>query len=592
MALLSSGRGFAAALLAAVVLVAGCAKEEAKWCPFGEGIYCPAGASCAARQAVCIWDACGNGHVDGTEACDDGNKEDKDGCRSDCGSTETCGNWITDEEMDEACDDGNTVSGDGCSDDCMSLEACGNGETDTNEDCDGGPGDAPNLARPTPLCTPHCKWSTCGDGYANAADNEGCDGGDPASPGRRETTDCNADCTPRVCGDGKRNVTAGEQCDNGTAQNREDAACLPDCTDNECGDGHRYPAREQCDLGPGNAPTGADFGGACLPGCLDARCGDGNVRAGVEQCDTGPDSALDNHTCPYNVASCEVCNRCQNASGQLTGVCGDGTRQDRWESCDDGRAKNGSTVCDYNVRTCRNCDSTCSGWVDGSGPYCGDGTPNGTEACDQGAGVNGSGYCPKGAECDQVCNGGCNGFDYRPRYCGDNNPSDGEQCDNYWSFQCGTCTKPGCRRAQPAPAKGSIVIHDTDHLAGVNVTLDDGLRNSYARIFLFVEDEPVSGQVDIRDKAPEEVAAAMASTINAAAFGIAATVAGDTVTLTNASGGVDGNAAVVVYPADTTALTATELSGGVGCSLGTACVFNEDCVSGHCRDHACVRADH
>jgi cysteine-rich repeat protein len=71
---------------------------------------------------------CGNGVMEGDEACDDGNTTDGDGCSSTC-TIETpppppapcCGDGHLD--AGEECDDGNTVSGDGCSADCHLEEA-------------------------------------------------------------------------------------------------------------------------------------------------------------------------------------------------------------------------------------------------------------------------------------------------------------------------------------------------------------------------------------------------------------------------------------------------------------------------------------
>ena len=74
---------------------------------------------------------CGNSIIEGDEECDDGNKQAKDGCSSECqlqcgwkcpslGTPcvwETCGNgklnWF------EQCDDGNNNDGDGCSFNCV-----------------------------------------------------------------------------------------------------------------------------------------------------------------------------------------------------------------------------------------------------------------------------------------------------------------------------------------------------------------------------------------------------------------------------------------------------------------------------------------
>src|SRR6185369_9302883 len=69
--------------------------------------------------------ACGNGVINPNEKCDDGNRDDGDGCSSKCqieaGYTclkkrtvcfPICGDGLL--VGDEACDDGNNSDGDGC----------------------------------------------------------------------------------------------------------------------------------------------------------------------------------------------------------------------------------------------------------------------------------------------------------------------------------------------------------------------------------------------------------------------------------------------------------------------------------------------
>ena len=80
--------------------------------------------------------SCGDGvHDLETEGCDDGNRENGDGCLRNCKEQnkwtcatneaglsecslipETCGDGVVDE--DEECDDGNRVNGDGCRRNC------------------------------------------------------------------------------------------------------------------------------------------------------------------------------------------------------------------------------------------------------------------------------------------------------------------------------------------------------------------------------------------------------------------------------------------------------------------------------------------
>jgi cysteine-rich repeat protein len=77
---------------------------------------------------------CGNGIVEGNEACDDGNMIYGDGCNN-CQSP-FVGNNILD--PGEECDDGNIISGDGCSSTGL-AEYCGDGlKNNSNEECDDG----------------------------------------------------------------------------------------------------------------------------------------------------------------------------------------------------------------------------------------------------------------------------------------------------------------------------------------------------------------------------------------------------------------------------------------------------------------------
>ena len=74
----------------------------------------PACAGTAACQ-VQVPPGCGNGTLEASEVCDDGNAIDGDGCDSNCTVT-ACGNGI--QTAGEACDDGNTTSWDGCDASC------------------------------------------------------------------------------------------------------------------------------------------------------------------------------------------------------------------------------------------------------------------------------------------------------------------------------------------------------------------------------------------------------------------------------------------------------------------------------------------
>jgi cysteine-rich repeat protein len=97
------------------------------------------GETCESCPGECC-PACGNGALDGGEACDDGNHVAGDGCSPGCQDEDgqpTCGNGVL--EAGEVCDDGNVAEHDGCSPACQVEFVCGDGACDTmnGESCRG-----------------------------------------------------------------------------------------------------------------------------------------------------------------------------------------------------------------------------------------------------------------------------------------------------------------------------------------------------------------------------------------------------------------------------------------------------------------------
>jgi cysteine-rich repeat protein len=107
---------------------------------------------------------CGDGQLDGTEECDDGNQNAGDGCDATCVQEDgfncdtgveptvcvaiVCGDGLV-EFFDEECDDGNLTNGDGCDNTCAEEDGfscsgepsvceltCGDGFVDFDEECD------------------------------------------------------------------------------------------------------------------------------------------------------------------------------------------------------------------------------------------------------------------------------------------------------------------------------------------------------------------------------------------------------------------------------------------------------------------------
>jgi fibro-slime domain-containing protein len=216
---------------------------------------------------------CGNGRIDATEGCDDGNTADGDGCtqlcqvESDwscpaagqkCTYTARCGDGKL--SGNEGCDDGNAAPGDGCGASCM-VEAgwqcrvagkrcvplCGDSVVTGSETCDDGntaSGDgcsATCLTEPGATCPKPgqpCAVAKCGNGIVEQG--EACDQG-PQLNGLfyGDGTGCSKTCTkePKCrtgtvtqacdtsCGNG--NIELGEDCDDGNQANGD--GCSSTC---------------------------------------------------------------------------------------------------------------------------------------------------------------------------------------------------------------------------------------------------------------------------------------------------------------------------------------------------------------------------
>ena len=186
---------------------------------------------------------CGDGVVDGDEACDDGNDIDSDACLTTC-ELAACGDGIV--QPGEACDDANAINTDACVE--CKLAACGDGVTRQDvEACDDGNNDD------TDTCRSDCTLAACGDGHVHAG-VEACD-----DANKDDTDDCLGTCAAARCGDGF--VHAGvEACDDGNLDDND--PCLVGCTPNTCGDGIVDVTREGCD------DQNLDDNDGCADACL------------------------------------------------------------------------------------------------------------------------------------------------------------------------------------------------------------------------------------------------------------------------------------------------------------------------------------
>ena len=409
---------------------------------------------------------CGNGILERSETCDDGNDASGDGCDKQCkvepgfscdgsepsGCTPVCGDGLV--VGDETCDGselgGRTCEslnlGGGtlvCGEDCQydpsgcTVYSCGNGVRDEAEECDGSDfGEDSCLARDydggylacSLLCvvdTSGCTLASCGNGIVEGI--EGCDDGGTA-PGDGCGANCSVEpdwecagqpsvCTP-LCGNGS--LDPGEQCDGallggqdcttiGLGYEGGTLSCAVTCLFNT----------SLCELptcGNGSLATGEQCDGILLGG---ASCQSLGFLSGTLLC--AP-------SCGYNTSSC------------IPHTCGDGVISGG-EACDDNNQSSGdgcSLLC--NVE---------SGWICSGEPsvctrLCGNGVINAGEQCDSAnvgtASCESLGYDSGTLACLSSCQFDTSGCRYAT--CGDGHKDAGEDCDGA-DFGTATCQSLG-----------------------------------------------------------------------------------------------------------------------------------------------------
>lgn len=336
-----------------------------------------------------VTSTCGDGEKELSEACDDGDNTNGDGCSASCtvesgwscsGSlptacAEVCGNGIV--TSGEECDDGNTSDGDGCTATCTEQSGwgctgspsacetdCGDGIVAGSEACDDG------NATDTDACRNSCVFASCGDGVVQPNGSDGISGNedDETCDTSGESVSCDANCTAVACGDQTVNTSAGETCDDGNGSNTD--GCLTSCVSASCGDGYVRSGVEGCEppgvgtctascseaVGIGNVYQEAESSSSFSRAAPPPNCGNGILEPALgEGCDEGRFNGLS-----------PICDRWCNVS-----FCGDGVVHAGEEECEPVLQQNGT----FGAQTCggRTCtiplcssDGSCVGgchWV-------------------------------------------------------------------------------------------------------------------------------------------------------------------------------------------------------------------------------------
>lgn len=205
---------------------------------------------------------CGDSEVQKWEDCDDGNREDSDGCSSTCHPEDgyicfkpeafcvqllVCGNERIEDAIGEICDDGNLFDNDGCSAECQIEE----GWTCTSPGL--------NICYREDRCGDGIldSWECCEDG--NRESGDGCSERCQIEFDDLPSTVMFQECTPIDCGNGI--LEPGEQCDDGINDGGY-YECEPGCYFvHYCGNGIVEPEFEDCD--DGNYDWGDGCGNHC-----------------------------------------------------------------------------------------------------------------------------------------------------------------------------------------------------------------------------------------------------------------------------------------------------------------------------------------
>lgn len=435
---------------------------------------------------------CGNGKIDGSEACDGTNVKGATcaelvgagsvgtvlcgkNCAvldiSGCSAPSKCNNGHVDKDVGEVCD-GNDLDGKTCAtlvgegsqgtlkcmascyafdtSGCSKPSTCGNGKIDEGEVCDG-------LALDGRTCAGEVGYGSTGTVVCKT----NCMGFDTSK------------CTPEIkCGNGV--IDTGEACDGDLILNATcdsvvgqgstgKPACKSDCsaivrgtcTDQpKCGNG-KIDAGEACDkAGNLNGKTCEDVighGSVGLPVCKndcsgflagtcspEVKCGNGKLDTG-EECDG---SLLGSATCASVVGkgstgtlSCD--NNCKLVKTGCSAADGcNNKRLDNGEACDGNLFRGNVTLCkDYDSKLYSGGSLKCNSCViDTSGCElaCGNGRIDAGEECDK-SDLNGmtcKSYFGSSASGTLSCNGNCKIVTTGCMYCGDGILNgDNEDCD-------------------------------------------------------------------------------------------------------------------------------------------------------------------
>ncbi|CAI2380327.1 unnamed protein product [Moneuplotes crassus] len=290
---------------------------------------------------------CGDGLYSPQEECDDGNKDDGDGCDQNCAiesgyqcygmDNQTCEIYCGDgiKTGSEQCDDGNLIAGDGCAANCTF-------ETDLTCTGQGASIQCSRICGNGILLASDNLTTYCDDG--DQADGDGCDSNCAVETGYNCTSiNLGTSVCEPICGDGIQ--ISPEQCDDGNLI--VDDGCAADCTIETDFNCTVQGTISQCSRNCGNGILRASDE-------LSTYCDDGNLDDG-DGCNSNC-SVETGYTCTSISLATSICGP----------ICGDGLKLEL-EACDDSNVADGD-----------GCSSNCT--IEDKS-MCVDQTPTGPSVC-------------------------------------------------------------------------------------------------------------------------------------------------------------------------------------------------------------------
>jgi cysteine-rich repeat protein len=376
-----------------------------------------------------------------------------------------CGDGIL--QPTEQCDDGNTAAGDCCSPTCTFVAVgtvcrASAGQCDAAETCTGSSGVCPADGFVT-------NGTTCNDGNSctqtDSCQAGACTGANPVTCSASDQCHIVGTCNPATGVCSNPAAADGTTCNDGNSCTQTDTCQTGACTG---ANPVTCTASDQCHVAGTCNPTSGVCSNPVAP--TGTACNDGNACTQTDTCSNGACSGANPITCAA-LDQCHVAGTCDTATGTCSNpniadgtTCNDGNSCTQTDTCQTGACTGANPVtCTASDQchvagTCDTTTGTCSNPAATDGTTCDDGDGcTQTDACQTGACAGGNPVvCTASDQCHDV--GTC---DSLTGMCSNPALVDGTACDD--SDACtkvDACTAGTCTGTDPVVCAASDQCHD------------------------------------------------------------------------------------------------------------------------------------